>query len=361
MKYLKSDQYYEDQYDRRTVEICRSLLSEEVDIEKYRKEAEGKGIEESEMIRALVVTKNLHIYFTKGDRYVHREETIKRWMRSDEARDRLLEEAEPPEDISCHTCGRLMFVSSKHLNIGMNDDDTVLFFYDCPLNHLPRRAFYNTGEEFQHKTPTCPKCHSELKEVRQRETEMIVIKQTCSSCDYTNIEDFDFGTKLEEVEDLHFTKDRQEFCLSEKDGQEYIRSTEQIMRMGNLFDEIKEKEKSKDLYDAVAKLKKFKIVELEEYLAQLLEKAGYIKLQFKEPDVTKDVFLPFIVYEQKQDREGRASTYELECLLRKALKETNWRLVSGGVNYRLGMLEGRLHGYDREEDLIKLVRKKNHG
>ncbi len=34
-------------------------------------------------------------------------------------------------------------------------------------------------------------------------------------------------------------------------------------------------------------------------------------------------------------------------------------MVIGGLNYRLGMLEGRLHGYEREEDLIKLVSKKN--
>ena len=39
-----------------------------------------------------------------------------------------------------------------------------------------------------------------------------------------------------------------------------------------------------------------------------------------------------------------------------ALMSTNWRLMSDGVAYRLGILTGRLRGYEREEDLLKLVK-----
>lgn len=119
---------------------------------------------------------------------------------------------------------------------------------------------------------------------------------------------------------------------------------------------MEEKEKHKDLYDKVKELKKLKITELEELLVPVLEKAGYIKLSFKTPEVTKDVVVPFVVYDQRPDREGRASTYELEELLRKTLVDTNWRLMTDGTSYRLGMLEGRFHGYEREEDLLSLVR-----
>lgn len=44
-------------------------------------------------------------------------------------------------------------------------------------------------------------------------------------------------------------------------------------------------------------------------------------------------------------------------LIKTALSDTNWRLMSDGVSYRLGMLEGRLRAYEREEDLLKLVEK----
>ncbi|QQS23260.1 hypothetical protein IPM19_01700 [bacterium] len=63
-------------------------------------------------------------------------------------------------------------------------------------------------------------------------------------------------------------------------------------------------------------------------LAIIYMAAGYIKLQFKDPDTTKDFILPFVVYDQMPDREDRYSTSELEKLLRQALKETNWRLMT---------------------------------
>jgi hypothetical protein len=124
------------------------------------------------------------------------------------------------------------------------------------------------------------------------------------------------------------------------------------------MDEINEKEKNKGSYDKIAKLKKLKIIELEELLTPILESAGFIKLHFKDPTTSKDVIVSFVVYDQKPDREERASTTDLEKLLRKALKDTNWRLMTEGVTYRLGMLEGRFHGYDREEDLLRLVKDK---
>ncbi len=357
MTYLKTKQHYDDLYDRFTVEEGRRIVSRPLDVETIRKEIKKQKIDEKEAARAIIASKNLYLYFFKGDRYKKKEETIQEWMRRDEARDKFFEEAAAPEDITCLTCGRLMFVSTKHLNIGIDDEDTVLFFYDCPLEHTPRRAFYNTGEEFKRKVPTCPKCDTELKEKHKKTKTKLTTISTCPNCDYKDTDVIDFKEKPKE-EDPDFAKDRETFCLSEKEGQQFIQDSIRMEQLGKLMDEIKEKEKNKDLYDAVASLKKLKILELEEYLAPILEKAGYIKLQFKEPEVTKDVFLPFIVYEHKSDREERASTYELEKLLRKSLKDTNWRLVTGGVSYRLGMLEGRLHGYEREEDLIKLMGKK---
>lgn len=66
----------------------------------------------------------------------------------------------------------------------------------------------------------------------------------------------------------------------------------------------------------------------------------------------------FTVYEKKADREEYDSKKTLEKLIKEALADTNWRLMSDSVSYRLGMLEGRLRAYEREEDLLKLVEKK---
>lgn len=358
MSNLKAKQYYIDLYDRHTIEECRRILSQSVNMEDIKKEVGERKLDEKEALRVLNAAHNLHIYFCTGDRYTKKEETIQKWMKEDEASDNFFDQATAPEDITCLTCGRLMFVSSKHLNQGYKDKpDSVLFFFDCPLEHFPRRAFYNTGEEFRHKNSICPKCKSEVEEKDKKSKNKIVTLISCPNCDYKDKREFDLSQKEKVPEvDPNYEKDRARFCLSAKEGQEYLSSLENMKQMSKLMDDIKERDENKDSYDKVAKLKKLKIVELEELLVPILEKAGYIKLHFKEPEITKDVIVPFVVYEQRSDREDRASTYELERLLRKALKETNWRLMSDGTTYRLGMLEGRLHGYDREEDLLKLVK-----
>lgn len=37
------------------------------------------------------------------------------------------------------------------------------------------------------------------------------------------------------------------------------------------------------------------------------------------------------------------------------LEDTNWRLASSGISYRLGYLTGRLRAFEREEDMRQLV------
>lgn len=57
----------------------------------------------------------------------------------------------------------------------------------------------------------------------------------------------------------------------------------------------------------------------------------------------------------QEDRKEYDSTNKLKKLIKVALEETNWRLMTDGIHYRLGILTGRLKAYEREEDLVKLV------
>jgi hypothetical protein len=354
---LKSYQYYSDLYDRHTVEKCRWWTDRPADIEDLRKRHKekhpDKELDEKELLRAASAFERVHMYFLKGDRYLKKEETIREWMHRDEQSDKFFESATAPENISCLTCGRLMFVSSKHSNAGgLKEGDRVLFFYDCTQEHIPRRAFYDNGEEFRREKPTCPKCKTEVLEEDQTTEEKFVTVITCPNCGYSDTSEI---KRTVGRPDPDFEKDRERFCLNEKEGAEFVAAKANMEGMAKLMDEIKEKENNKELYDKVAKLKKLKIVELEELLAPVLEKADYIKLQFKSPEVTKDVFVPFVVYEKSADREGYSSCKDLEKIIKRTLVDTNWRLTTDGVSYRLGMIEGRLHGYEREEDLVKLV------
>ena len=68
----------------------------------------------------------------------------------------------------------------------------------------------------------------------------------------------------------------------------------------------------KDVYDAVAELKKFKIIELEVSSDPSWSRRGISSFSSRTLEITKDVVVPFVVYEQRPDREGQASTYTLE-------------------------------------------------
>jgi hypothetical protein len=126
------------------------------------------------------------LMFEKGDRYLHKEETIRDWMVADEARDELYESAEPPADVRCLKCRSIMNLLDKNLYTGgLNEPDRVLFMFDCPNGCLPRRAFYDNGEEWKPKPNPCPKCKKQM--FFKKEDLRLFCKQgifKCRSCQY---------------------------------------------------------------------------------------------------------------------------------------------------------------------------------
>jgi len=120
--------------------------------------------------------------------------------------------------------------------------------------------------------------------------------------------------------------------------------------MKELVEKFKERDDNKELYDAVAKIKKLTVFELEKLLAPILEKQGYVRLKFGEPNMDRNFQLPFTVQESKPDRKDRASTYDLSRLIKKSLTDTNWRLMTDDISCRMGILTGRLRAYEKEKD-----------
>lgn len=129
-----------------------------------------------------------------------------------------------------------------------------------------------------------------------------------------------------------------------------------IDNLKSLMEKIEEKEEKKDLYDEVEKLNKLTVPKLKELVIETLEKDDYLNITFEKPDLGRIVSMEFSVEEMETDNE-RASVQKLTKLMKKTLKETNWRLMSDGISYRLGMLSGRLRVYESEEDMLKLVEK----
>lgn len=71
----------------------------------------------------------------------------------------------------------------------------------------------------------------------------------------------------------------------------------------------------------------------------------------------RDVYVGFSCLDNKSDREDYDSRKTLKKLVDKALIDTNWRLMSDGISYRLGYLNGRVKAYEGEEALKELVMK----
>jgi hypothetical protein len=81
-------------------------------------------------------------------------------------------------------------------------------------------------------------------------------------------------------------------------------------------------------------------------------------MKFKKERGGQFVIIDFSVNETKDDRKEYDSQNALKKLIKGILEDTNWRLMSDGIHYRLGILTGRLKAYEREEDLVEVVRKK---
>jgi DNA-directed RNA polymerase subunit RPC12/RpoP len=362
-KYLKPRQEYIDRYDHGTVYQCRHLkktfqetLKEMLTNPEVNKEKEK---DEKEILRTVNAMYRVTLYFAVGDRYMEREETVRHWMEKDERKDRLLAEAPIPHS-RCSACGGTMRCEHKHISSDINDERIrVLFIIEC--NSCGKReALYDDGERFYIH---CEKCDAEVESSDTREGDVLTTINTCPKCGHKSMVVIDFAEKpkvIEEKEDpKRYEADKEDFGMNdEKALAQYPAEKERARQIGEMTDKWKRKEKEKDIYDAVAKLKKLTIMDLENLLRSPIEKASYVKFEIGKPMIGRDVTIDFSGQDAKPGRQEYDSIHDLQKLIKGLLENTNWRLMSDGISYRLGFLTGRLHAYEKEEDLVELMRVK---
>lgn len=360
MNYLNDELYYINLHDLFTIEEC--LDWEKRFLERPLSEYDGKKITSKQALPLKQSMANLMLYFVKGERYRKKAERIREWMEKDRVKQNKLDNTPEPRNIYCVECGEPMECTFKDLHDYTNEPLRVLFFFDCkPCKK--RRAVYDNGEEFISKPELCPKCSSELKTTYKRKGKVITTTRKCISCKYVETEIDDLSKKdttwekKQEKDRQLLIKYRVKYCLSEKDGDEYVRHTDQMKALMDSFKE-QEKKEADPAFQKAKKLKKLSIVELEKTLTETLEKERYIKLSLDKPEMGKFVIVPFTVQDADSSRKEYDSTTKLRKLIKKTLEDTNWRIMTEGASYRLGYVYGRLKGYEREEDLMEIVRKK---
>ena len=242
-KYLKPKSHYIDRYDRVTVNRCRRYESA-VTPDLVKKHSRDKP-DDKKLKRLGKVFNELHLYFIKGEMYKKKEGVVSEWMRKDEDRDRFCETVRAPENIMCLTCNREMFVSYNHLDTRLDEPDRMLYMYDCTLGHLPRRAFYNTGEEWEREKPKCSKCSAVVEETEGNTEKVFKTTLTCPSCGNIEVREIERTANKEKKVDLDFEKDRARFC-NEKEGIKYVDWMRNAEEFTKILDKQKERKRTRN-------------------------------------------------------------------------------------------------------------------
>ena len=69
----------------------------------FKKDKHDKGKYKKSVYAPFI--RDIALYFETGERYLKKEETIKKWMNRDRAKNELLENATSPDDIYRNKCG----------------------------------------------------------------------------------------------------------------------------------------------------------------------------------------------------------------------------------------------------------------
>ncbi len=360
-KQLKEEEYYSDVYDLQTIEECLRFK------ESWRKACLEKPSEkmieqlsEAERLKCFSMALNMSLYGIKGERYRSKASVIQEWMNSDRKRDELFQNAQAPRNIRCPNCIVSMSIILKELYEFSGKPTRVLFFFECP-ECKKRKGCFDNGEEFKSKPELCPKCDQAIKTSILEKGRTIVWAKNCPACDFneTEIDDLDKSqadrVAREQRKKELLQKHRTEFCLSAKEGEEYLQSLLRLERLAEIFKEAEVRRTDPD-YKEAESLNKWTIAELQNVLSKTLEKEQYLKLSLDKPEIDKYVIAPFTVQDFDSSRKEKDSVYKLQRIIKKTLSNSNWRLMSEGISYRLGYLSGRLKGYEREDDLVQLIK-----
>ena len=357
--HLKDRKYYEDFYDRLTVDFARRDL-------KYFMQFHDKWFEimpdeKPTSHRSVFHLNNVYMQMVGNElleRYDRRESRILEMMAKDEAMDEQIASARLTSEPVCKHCGKtgLRIMDKSLMGRGEATDapEEVLFMLKCP--HCSKNsAFWEDGATWEPRPTLCPKCKTVMDKKDSRNGKVITTTYSCPSCGHSYKDKLDFRAKKEKP-DPDFESDRQIFCLRDpKSLEEHRDAKRRYDGLAQMHREFKEKQENRHIYDAVAELKKPKIAELSTLLSPALEKAGYIEFSLDKPEMGRDVIIGFNCLDNKSDRADYDSRTTLKKVVAKALADTNWRLMSDGISYRLGYLNGRIRAYEYEDDLKKLV------
>ena len=368
MQYLNDEKHYIDRYDLHTIEECLDTVKMFQDIyQKSRDSEELKHLSEEDILKDANLMLHRTLFVIKGKRYEKKKETIQKWMDEDKLKQDKQDYTPVPNEVTCPLCNASMFFNnSKHLDYTYDSPIMrMMFLFKCSKCEKLQWV-YDDGEIRVSESDLCPKCSKELNVTGSRKGKVITTLYKCKSCSYSKKDILDLAKsdeehkkwkdeqKKEEEKDKELlTKYRAEFCLSDDEGAKYIETLEALEVGHEVYEEEKQKYDDK-AYQVAVNLKRLTVLEIEKLLSESLEKEKYVKFTLDKPDMGRFVTIPFSVLDANSTRNPNVSESTLKKLFKDILENTNWRLMSDGIHYRLGYLSGTLKAYEQEEDLLEL-------
>ena len=119
-RYLQGKNYYENLYDRFTVDECRRLDNKLKKIELKKKKSKKYQVE--------ILTFKVLLYTAQGERYANRDRIIGEWMEEDKKKDNFLANTETPK-IYCLYCNEKMEVAIKSLDSSIDGKNNKILFF----------------------------------------------------------------------------------------------------------------------------------------------------------------------------------------------------------------------------------------
>lgn len=350
-KYRKFDSYYEDQYDRETIEILKQLeKNSKVPLmhpERIIRSAEGSKI----LLEIAPQYDPFSPFYDKAVfRAQYREKAIFSDMQRDENKDRLVMHNRMPEIVKCQTCNCRMNFCTHFFR---DEETRILFVFECPKGHLPKRILYPNGDEYYFRKRKCNICGSEdLKSSSKKSKKTLTCTEKCNECGEVTVDVFDLTFKPEEP---IAESDRIKYCLDFKNKKTFMQGLEAIAEFGKHYQATKKEQKIREEYN-VADIEKINVPQLEERLIKLTEENKFKKFQFQTPKMGRNVTVEFTV-QDASSRIEKESKKLLERIIQEHLFKTNWRLFDAkNIHYRLGIINGKLKAHESDEDLLILAK-----
>lgn len=365
--YLKDRIHYEDRYDDGTIAKCRSgesivngtftEMEKKLPKKELTEKLPGWYLHYSQLYFLFVET-------PAAARAEARDATIAKWMEEDRKKDDELASAHISGGTYCRTCGKDMRVISKdYMRRDGRKDDDILIMFECEGCNK-RLALWQDGTDWEGAKHECEKCGGNTVSKYSKKFSVITTTETCEKCKHVKTDTLDLSDTKKEPEpvDPYLELDRKRFVFDKDMAFKYDQKLRHFARMAKLHATAEDKAEHVDVFDAIKQVKKLRIAQLKDLLEPIFSKDGYSDFKLGDPQIGREVSLDFSCLDTKDDREEYQSKKTLHKAIEKALEDTNWRIMSAGVSYRLGFLSGSLRAYESEEDLRKLVEQRmKHG